>query len=68
MPHEITQCYLPPGRGDIPAGRLCKERIDEMTSAGEIEKCFRNNPELLALKKREAASEIRRVEVFFVVV
>ena len=18
MPHEITQCYLPPGRGDIP--------------------------------------------------
>jgi len=19
MPHEITQCYLPPGRGDIPA-------------------------------------------------
>jgi len=39
-----------------------------MTSAGEIEKCFRNNPELLTLKKREAASEIRRVEVFFVVV
>ena len=19
MPHGITQCYLPPGRGDIPA-------------------------------------------------
>jgi len=19
MPHEITQCYLPPGRGDFPA-------------------------------------------------
>jgi len=19
MPHRITQCYLPPGRGDIPA-------------------------------------------------
>jgi len=23
MPHGITQCYLPPGRGDIPALTLC---------------------------------------------
>jgi len=42
-----------------------------MTSAGEIEKRFRNNHELFTLKKQEAAKsncEIKRVEVFFVVV
>jgi len=35
--------------------RPCKGRIDKMTSAGEIEKCFRNNLELFTLKKHEAA-------------
>jgi len=34
---------------------LCKGRIDKMTSAGEIEKRFRNNPVLFTLKKHEAA-------------
>ena len=30
MPHGITQCYLPPGRGDIPivrGKRLCNGRV-----------------------------------------
>jgi len=32
-----------------------EELTDKMTSAGEIEKRFRNNPELFTLKKHEAA-------------
>ena len=49
MPHGITQCYLPPGRGDIPAltsGRLKDvsyisfdvQKDDSYTGRGRVER------------------------------
>ena len=32
MPHGITQCYLPPGRGNIPAQQCCQHTIGETAS------------------------------------
>ena len=34
MPYEITQCYLPPGRGDFPAFTLPKLVLDLATPEG----------------------------------
>ena len=34
MPHGITQCYLPPGRGDISAFTVAKAHIDLATPEG----------------------------------
>jgi len=41
MPHGITQCYLPPGRGDIPAvspadGHLTIPTVAELPALCEI--------------------------------
>jgi len=36
MPHGITQCYLPPGRGDIPA--LTPAKADtRLSDPGEMQ-------------------------------
>ena len=34
MPYGITQCYLPPGSGDIPAFTTAKLALDLATSGG----------------------------------
>ena len=34
MPHGITQCYLPRGRGDITAFTVAKAHIDLATPEG----------------------------------
>jgi len=34
MPYEITQCYLPPGRGDIPTLTQPKLLLDYSTPEG----------------------------------
>jgi len=34
MPYGITQCYLPPGRGDIPAFTPAKTVLDLATPEG----------------------------------
>jgi len=34
MPYEITQCYLPPGRGDLPAFTQPKLVLDLATLEG----------------------------------
>ena len=34
MPYEITQCYLPPGRGDFPAFTPAEAGLDLATPEG----------------------------------
>jgi len=34
MPYAITQCYLPPGRGDIAAFTPAKQVLDLVTPEG----------------------------------
>ena len=34
MPHGITQCHLPPGRGDIPAFMACMQTTEEHSTPG----------------------------------
>jgi len=38
MPHGITQCYLPPGRGDIPALNTA-EADTRLSDPGEMQGC-----------------------------
>jgi len=54
MPHGITQCYLPPGRGDIPALTLaeagtrlsdpegCKAELTYVTTGNQVVKRIRH--------------------------
>ena len=58
MPHGITQCYLPPGRGDIPAGSGRRGRIAPapVTPTGEsILKPPRSRRDALSLADKSAA-------------
>jgi len=39
IPYEITQCYLPPGRGDIPAFRLYPSQLKQVLDLATPDGC-----------------------------